>query len=504
LTLFLRPPYLAAILRVSRADRFSGLLEPSLNFAVEKEIGHLRSLFWSARDPEGRAFAPLADAYRRAGDYKRALELLNDGLSRLPGFTPGHVVAARLYLEKGLLEEAELASRQALDLDDENTVALEALAGSLQALGRLQEATEVRERLEFLEGTGEVGEPPAEGDGSPETHTDAGEAEFARLVEDVVVEIATLAPEGVETEPVMDVGALAPEEAESEAVLDVEALAPEEAESDMVLDVEALAPEETTVDVDMMALEEALTEAVMDLEALAPEEATVEVVLEVEALAPDEAAVDANIMAPEEAATEPVLEAEALAPEEAQAVAEVDPLALEEAPTEALTDLEVLVPEEVEAPAPEEADAEGVVERTSAALDELPWDDIPDEPLVTRTMAELYAQQGLIDRALEILSELLRAAPDDRELQERVRQLGATSNVSRVPISEPASQEVEPEDHEWQSMPSDDAAGVDTPFAWTEEEVEGVSEGPGISTYFERVLSWRSHKMADASEGEEE
>ena len=92
--------------------------------SLEGEIRALRSLFWSDRDPDGRGFAPLADAYRRAGEAKQALELLGDGMDRHPDFTPGHVVAARLYVEQSLFTEAELAARRALDLDPENVDAL--------------------------------------------------------------------------------------------------------------------------------------------------------------------------------------------------------------------------------------------------------------------------------------------------------------------------------------------------------------------------------------------
>jgi hypothetical protein len=174
-------------------------------------------------------------------------------------------------------------------------------------------------------------------------------------------------------------------------------------------------------------------------------------------------------------------------------VTDLEALAPEEAPAETVTDLEAL--------APEEAPAEVVPDADSG---ELPSDDIPDEPLVTRTMAELYAQQGLADRALEIFSELLSATPEDRELQERVRQLEAASAGSELRVSEPQAKEEEPEDHEWQSAPPDDATGVDTPFAWTDQEVQGDSEGPGISAYFDRVLSWRSKKVTDASDSVEE
>jgi tetratricopeptide (TPR) repeat protein len=119
--------------------------------SLEKEIGSLRSLFWSERDPEGRAFAPLAEAYGRAGDFKQAVELLTEGIGRHPGFSTGHVVAARLYLDTGLIAEAELAVDSALELDGDNVVALASLAQVREVQGEFEEAEWVRARIRSLE-----------------------------------------------------------------------------------------------------------------------------------------------------------------------------------------------------------------------------------------------------------------------------------------------------------------------------------------------------------------
>ena len=100
----------------------------------EKEIQALRALYWSDRDPEGRAFAPLADAYRRQGDLPQALELLEDGLGRHADFVPGHVVSGWVHRDRGETETAAAAFRTALELDDENAEALRGL-GELAAAG---------------------------------------------------------------------------------------------------------------------------------------------------------------------------------------------------------------------------------------------------------------------------------------------------------------------------------------------------------------------------------
>jgi len=119
--------------------------------ALEQEIRTLRSLHNSERDPDGRVFAPLADAYRRAGRIPEAVRLLNDGLARLPEFVPGHVVAAQLYVEQGLAEEAGFAARRALRLDPDNVMALRSLLRVLDEKGDAVEAAGLRDHLLGLE-----------------------------------------------------------------------------------------------------------------------------------------------------------------------------------------------------------------------------------------------------------------------------------------------------------------------------------------------------------------
>lgn len=202
--------------------------------SLEGEIRTLRSLFWSDRDPDGRGFAPLADAYRRAGDTKQALELLGDGMDRHPDFTPGHVVAARLYVEQGLFTEAEIAARRVLDLDPENVDALRLLVRALDEEGEAVEAAKVREQLATLE---------------PEPSEDEMPSDDSSAVEEAVLSSAAFAPEEPEAqedvvefdpftlggvldgeEEVFDFGALAPDEPEAveEEVFDFGALAPDE------------------------------------------------------------------------------------------------------------------------------------------------------------------------------------------------------------------------------------------------------------------------------------
>lgn len=117
---------------------------------LDHQIRTLRTLFWSPRDPEGRAFAPLAEAYLEAGDPTQALELVVEGLDRHPDFASGHLVAARVFQATDDLDSALLAFDRVLELDPENTVALLARARISEMKGQLQEAMSRYLRLEAL------------------------------------------------------------------------------------------------------------------------------------------------------------------------------------------------------------------------------------------------------------------------------------------------------------------------------------------------------------------
>lgn len=115
--------------------------------ALQDEIRELRTRYWSDRDPSGRAFAPLADAYRRAGELDEAAELIEEGVSRLPEYVPGHLVAARILRDRGDRTGAVAAYERVLELDPENLEALRGAARLREEAGRTGEALELWQRL---------------------------------------------------------------------------------------------------------------------------------------------------------------------------------------------------------------------------------------------------------------------------------------------------------------------------------------------------------------------
>ena len=475
--------------------------------AFDVEIRTLRSLYWSERDPEGRGFAPLVDAYRRAGDARQAFELLKDGLERHPDFVSGHVVAARLFLDNGLLDEAEQAARTALGLDAENVEALDSLAAVLEGKDVPDGASEVRARLLALEperGAAPAPDPAVEAD-VVEAVEDMVEPELesAGLDVDVSGDAETAAPEdetATETadwDGSLDAFLIAPEgeegrDASSDAAELAAGAAEEEAEAPV--DVEPAAPEEVAgepegaADLPYLTMDEVAAELedAVDLPYLTeePEEAVeeAEAALEMDALAPDEpeAAVDLESLAPDETVDEPedVMDLGALAPDEPE----------EEAAPEVAVDLAELAPEP-EAEPPLEMDALAPDEPEAAVdLESLAPDGPPalEESVPTRTMAELYVEQGFLDRALDVYRHLLPESPSDRGLEDRIRELETLA-------AERTEDELETLARDLASTGRDEHE-VDTPFAWTEEGVEEGADGPAMGDFFEDLFGWESEE----------
>jgi tetratricopeptide (TPR) repeat protein len=91
-------------------------------------------------DPTSRVFAPLAEAYRKAGLIDEALDIAREGLKIHPNFVGGRVALARALFDKGLyvevIDELNVVTRDVPD----NLVAQRLLAESSLMLGRVADA----------------------------------------------------------------------------------------------------------------------------------------------------------------------------------------------------------------------------------------------------------------------------------------------------------------------------------------------------------------------------
>jgi tetratricopeptide (TPR) repeat protein len=105
------------------------------------------------RSGDSRLFAPLADAYRKQGDTAKAIELLEKGLERFPGYASGHVILGKCFYDTGATERAKAEFRRVLEIDADNMVALKYLGDILLAEDRRTDAADCYRRLLAIDPT---------------------------------------------------------------------------------------------------------------------------------------------------------------------------------------------------------------------------------------------------------------------------------------------------------------------------------------------------------------
>ncbi len=101
-------------------------------------------------DPTSRVFAPLAEAYRKAGLINEAIEIAREGLRVHPHFIGGRVALARALFDKKQYKEViEELSSVVQDVPD-NLVAQRLLAESNLILGQIAEALSAYKMLLYF------------------------------------------------------------------------------------------------------------------------------------------------------------------------------------------------------------------------------------------------------------------------------------------------------------------------------------------------------------------
>ncbi len=111
---------------------------------VDRAMSHSSLLYDYLRryqeDPTSRIFAPLAEAYRKAGLVDEAIEIAREGLRIHPHFIGGRVALARALFDKNLFDEV-ISELSAIIQDvPDNLAAQRLLAESCLMTGRLAEA----------------------------------------------------------------------------------------------------------------------------------------------------------------------------------------------------------------------------------------------------------------------------------------------------------------------------------------------------------------------------
>jgi tetratricopeptide (TPR) repeat protein len=363
-----------------------------------------------------RYAAPFAEALRKNHELERALEVIRMGLKLNPDYIPGSVILGRCQLDLGDEQAAEEAFSRVLELDQENVIALKALADITERQGRLDEAERLLRYLLEVDRSNEEAqvqlgrvrvalEAPATAvtSGVDAEATAGPEAMIPAESEEVNASLADAGDEAFEPTRLWEPSAA---EFEAPTMSDVEPTStepPAELEPMERLVAEPARPAEPLEPVtglEMNEFEPPVDELnYEDLALVQAEEIILEAAASTEYQVPNDAETlgfSTGAVAPEEELAVP--------PEAEEVEAEVQAEAFTPAPTAVAEEAEVAVPFEE---------------------DELPEAVPEDEPVlvVTESMAELYAAQGHRTEALGVYRILLDRNPDNARLRQCVREL---------------------------------------------------------------------------------
>lgn len=103
-----------------------------------------------AEDPKSRAFAPLAEAHRKAGRLDEAIKVARAGLEVHPGYSGGLVVLGRALYEKGELDNAAEILQKAVTETPESYLGQKFLGKVLIDKGERQGAMKALEAANLL------------------------------------------------------------------------------------------------------------------------------------------------------------------------------------------------------------------------------------------------------------------------------------------------------------------------------------------------------------------
>ena len=461
-----------------------------------------------------RYFAPLANEYRKAGDFEQAVFICQEYLPQQPGHMSGHIVYGQTLFDMGRDEEAKAVFETALTLDPENLIALKHLGDIARQAGDLDGARSWYQRvleadprneeiMQVLEAIGgaDLGMAARAGADTPSV-ADQAPVSFGEITPpdlersgDTSYYFHDSTPSTVDT----------PEESQAVEELVLE----QSVDAEMpVAGPEALefaAASETTVETtaetsvpDLLDLEDFAIGGIAASSESEPESesepATDEPPIEIEAVA--DAAADGFESTDDETPAEPDVE---LATDVILGLVDDTPVSsaeqhvpgfeVEETPargedlTRAIDQLEGL----------ESFSMDAAVEPPAAASDEAATPPAPDT-FATETMAELYAQQGHFDSAMEIYDQLLERSPDDAELRRRAseveRQLrGGTESPASATADEGVVGSV-----------AVDAIGIEAGV----EATSPVVAGPTIRDFFRELLNGRAVEDAIVGPSAEE
>ncbi len=358
--------------------------------AYTSEIDKLEARF---RDnPKGRNFAPLADAYRKAGLIDNAIDLCQNGLKLHPDYVSAYIVYARCLVDKKDDPSALGVFKNVLELDGENIIALRGLAELAERNGKYEEEVVWLARLLNADPmNGDAAEALARAKGKVTTKpVEATEAPTGAMDKpDFAIEHEEKVETTLKTRPSASGGAPSPDVENLEQPISFNPSAHAAAKADgleVQEDVELNAQEIEQVEIEGLARTQYEGSGMFKLDAPEPTGAGPEL---------DESLpqVDLPLIMPDDEMKRPA------PPPPAPRPPPQPPPPPPPAP-------------QAKARVPSDDDGAADTATLSRA-----------EPVLTETMAELYLKQGHQQDALRVYQALLAQRPNDPKLKSKVEQL---------------------------------------------------------------------------------
>ncbi len=100
-----------------------------------------------ASDPSSRAFAPLAELYRKLGRLEEALALCRDGIRKHPDYSGAQILLARILMDLKRFREAEQELTALIRRVANHLLAHQILARLYLQIGQLQHAKTIAARI---------------------------------------------------------------------------------------------------------------------------------------------------------------------------------------------------------------------------------------------------------------------------------------------------------------------------------------------------------------------
>jgi tetratricopeptide (TPR) repeat protein len=94
-----------------------------------------------SRDPNSKLFVPLAEEYKKAGMLDEAIEVLTGGLENQPGYLSARVSLGKIFIDRGMLREAQTEFEKVIAAIPDNLYAHKKLAEIYKELGDKDKAT---------------------------------------------------------------------------------------------------------------------------------------------------------------------------------------------------------------------------------------------------------------------------------------------------------------------------------------------------------------------------